>query len=200
MMNVVNGGVHADNPIDIQEFMIVPVGAPSVAEAVRWGAEVFHALQSGAQGQPATTPMSATRAASRPISNPPTRRWASSCARSRPPATGRASRWRWRSTRPRASSSRTGKYGSRRRQDARCRRDGRSIYEDLASRYPILSIEDGMAEDDWAGWAELTKRARRQDPARRRRHLRHQPQAPRRGHQAGRRPTPSWSRSTRSAR
>ena len=45
MMNIVNGGVHADNPIDFQEFMILPVGAPSFAEAVRWGAEVFHALK-----------------------------------------------------------------------------------------------------------------------------------------------------------
>ena len=46
MMNVVNGGVHADNPIDFQEFMIMPVGAPSIADAVRWGAETFHALKS----------------------------------------------------------------------------------------------------------------------------------------------------------
>ena len=45
MMNIVNGGVHADNPIDFQEFMILPVGAPSFAEAVRWGAETFHALK-----------------------------------------------------------------------------------------------------------------------------------------------------------
>src|SRR5208283_1436868 len=45
MMNVVNGGVHADNPIDFQEFMIMPVGAPSLGEAVRWGAETFHALK-----------------------------------------------------------------------------------------------------------------------------------------------------------
>ena len=44
-MNIVNGGVHADNPIDFQEFMILPVGAPSFAEAVRWGAETFHALK-----------------------------------------------------------------------------------------------------------------------------------------------------------
>ena len=46
MMNIVNGGVHADNPIDFQEFMILPVGAPSLREAVRWGAEVFHTLKS----------------------------------------------------------------------------------------------------------------------------------------------------------
>ena len=50
MMNIVNGGAHADNPIDFQEFMIMPVGAPSFAEALRWGAEVFHALKHAAQG------------------------------------------------------------------------------------------------------------------------------------------------------
>ena len=50
MMNIVNGGVHADNPIDFQEFMIVPVGAPSIAEAVRMGAEVFHALKHALKG------------------------------------------------------------------------------------------------------------------------------------------------------
>ena len=45
MMNIINGGVHADNPIDIQEFMILPVGAPNFAEALRMGAEIFHALK-----------------------------------------------------------------------------------------------------------------------------------------------------------
>jgi enolase len=47
MMNIINGGEHADNPIDFQEFMIMPVGADSIAEAVRWGAEVFHTLKKG---------------------------------------------------------------------------------------------------------------------------------------------------------
>ncbi len=64
MMNIINGGAHADNPIDIQEFMIMPVGAATFAEAVRMGAEVFHALKKELKA-PATTPTSATRAASR---------------------------------------------------------------------------------------------------------------------------------------
>ena len=51
LMNIVNGGAHADNPIDFQEFMILPAGAPSFAEALRWGAEVFHALQRPAQSR-----------------------------------------------------------------------------------------------------------------------------------------------------
>src|SRR6201998_2078491 len=64
MMNIINGGVHADNPIDFQEFMIMPAGAPSFREGLRMGAEVFHTLSKAWQ-MPATTPMSATRAASR---------------------------------------------------------------------------------------------------------------------------------------
>ena len=55
MMNIVNGGAHADNPIDFQEFMIVPVGAASIAEAVRMGAEMFHALQHALKGAGHTT-------------------------------------------------------------------------------------------------------------------------------------------------
>ena len=47
MMNIVNGGEHADNPIDVQEFMVMPVGADSIAEAVRWGSEIFHTLKKG---------------------------------------------------------------------------------------------------------------------------------------------------------
>jgi enolase len=76
MMNIVNGGAHADNPIDIQEFMIMPVGADRIAEAVRMGSEVFQTLRRNFK-MPATTPMSATKAASRPISRARTRRWAS---------------------------------------------------------------------------------------------------------------------------
>ena len=70
MMNVLNGGAHADNSVDFQEFMVVPVGAPSFAEALRTGAEVFHALKTTLQEARARTTASATRAASRPTSSP----------------------------------------------------------------------------------------------------------------------------------
>ena len=65
MMNVLNGGAHADNNVDLQEFMLYPLGAPSFAEALRWGSEVFHKLRAVLQ-EGATRPESATRAASRP--------------------------------------------------------------------------------------------------------------------------------------
>ncbi len=90
MMNIINGGVHADNPIDFQEFMIMPVGAPTFAEALRAGAEIFHTLQAAAQSRPATTPMSATRAALRRTCRRRKPRSISSCRRSRRPATSRA--------------------------------------------------------------------------------------------------------------
>ncbi len=71
MMNIVNGGVHADNPIDIQEFMIVPIGAPSVTEAIRMGLGDLSRASQEARTTPATTPMWATRAGSRRTSPRP---------------------------------------------------------------------------------------------------------------------------------
>ena len=65
MMNILNGGAHADSNVDVQEFMIAPIGAPTFAEALRWGAEVYHALKSVLKER-ACRPVSATRAASRP--------------------------------------------------------------------------------------------------------------------------------------
>ena len=66
MMNILNGGAHADTNVDIQEFMIAPIGAATFREALRWGAEVYHALKARAEGARAVAPGSATRAASRP--------------------------------------------------------------------------------------------------------------------------------------
>lgn len=67
MMNIINGGEHADNPIDFQEFMVMPVGTDSLAEAVRWGAEIFHTLKKSCT-MPGTARPSATKAVLRPIS------------------------------------------------------------------------------------------------------------------------------------
>ena len=73
MMNVINGGAHANNNLDLQELMIIPVGAPSFREAVRYGAEVFHALKKIIDGQRHAAPRWATKAAS-PPTWPATRR------------------------------------------------------------------------------------------------------------------------------
>ncbi len=156
MMNIVNGGAHADNPIDIQEFMIMPVGAPSLAEAVRWGSEVFQALKAklkdaghntnvGDEGGFAPALKSTDDALGfvmRAIE-----------AAGYKPGDEIALALDAAST----EFYRDGKY--------KLEGEGKSLdssgmvkyLADLVARYPIVSIEDGMAEDDWTGWAELTK-------------------------------------------
>jgi enolase len=156
MMNIINGGVHADNPIDLQEFMIMPVGAPSLAEAVRMGAEIFHTLKRrlheaghntnvGDEGGFAPNLASADAALAFITA-------AIEAAGYRPGEQVALA------LDPAASEFYTdGRYvlaGEGKTLDA-----GGMVrfYEDLVARYPIVSIEDGMAEDDWAGWAELTR-------------------------------------------
>src|SRR5437588_7834316 len=156
MMNIVNGGVHADNPIDIQEFMIMPVGAPSCADAIRIGSEGFHALRKklhaaghntnvGDEGGFAPNLASADAALGFVMQ-------AIEAAGYRPGEDVVLT------LDPAASEFyRDGKY--------RLEGEGKVLdaagmvayYSDLVARYPIVSIEDGMAEDDWAGWAELTR-------------------------------------------
>jgi enolase len=156
MMNIVNGGVHADNPIDIQEFMIVPVGAPNVTEAIRIGSEVFHALRRklhdaghntnvGDEGGFAPNLASADQALGFVMQ-------AIEAAGYRPGEDVVLA------LDPAASEFyRDGKYqlaGEGRVLDAA---GMVAYYGDLVARYPILSIEDGMAEDDWDGWELLTR-------------------------------------------
>ncbi len=123
MMNIINGGAHAANPIDIQEFMVMPVGAPSMSEAVRWGAEIFHALAGNlkqAGFKAGTDVVLALDAAS-------------------------------------TEFYKKGKYVLE-GEGKTLTSDGMVKYlADLVKNYPIRSIEDGMAEDDWEGWAKLTK-------------------------------------------
>ncbi len=155
MMNIVNGGAHADNPIDIQEFMIMPVSAPSVAEAVRMGAEVFHALKAGLKAAGHNTnvgdeggfapALKSTKEALDFIMQ------AIEKAGCKPTddivlALDAAS----------TEFYKDGKYdlaGEGKTLDAA---GMIAYYQELCSAYPIFSIEDGLAEDDWAGWQSLT--------------------------------------------
>ena len=155
MMNIINGGQHADNPIDIQEFMIQPVSAPTVAEGIRMGSEIFHALKRalhdaghstnvGDEGGFAPNLKSADEALGF-ISK------ACEAAGYRP---GEDVTF---ALDPAATEFyRGGKYeieGEGKSLDSA----GMVAYlADLVRRYPIASIEDGMAEDDWDGWAHLT--------------------------------------------
>jgi len=156
-MNIVNGGAHADNPIDFQEFMILPAGAPSFAEALRWGAEVFHALRAQLKSAGHNTNVGDEGGFA------PNLKSADECLAFIMKAIETAG------LKPgsdvllgldAASSEfyRGGKYvleGEGKTLDAAGMVD---FYEALVKRYPIVSIEDGMAEDDWEGWAHLTKR------------------------------------------
>jgi enolase len=154
MMNILNGGVHADNPIDIQEFMVVPVGAASATEAIRAGSEIFHTLRRkladaghntnvGDEGGFAPNLASADAALGFIMQ-------AIEAAGYRPgddvvlaldPAASEFYR------------------------DSTYRLDGKTLdsaalaayWRELVDRYPIVSIEDGMAEDDWDGWELLTR-------------------------------------------
>jgi len=156
MMNIVNGGAHADNPIDIQEFMIMPLGADTFADALRWGAEIFHALKKGLKGAGHNTNVGDEGGFAPNLKSADE---ALGFIMKAIEAAGRRPGHEVFIALDAASTEfyRDGRYhleGEGRTLDAA----GMAVYyEDLISRYPIISIEDGMAEDDWQGWKVLTK-------------------------------------------
>ena len=155
MMNVVNGGAHADNNVDLQEFMVMPIGAPSFSEALRWGVETYHALKSllhqrglatavGDEGGFAPNLRSneeaiailveaITKAGFTPGSD---------ISIALDPAM--------------SELYRDGKYHLNGEGRTMTSAELSDWWTSLVDRYPIVSIEDGMAEDDWDGWAALT--------------------------------------------
>ena len=162
MMNVLNGGEHADNNVDIQEFMIMPVGAASFSEALRWGTETYHVLK---KVLPRPGPVDGHRRRGRLRPEPRLQRGGRAAAGRRPssrPATRPASRSPSPST-PASSEFYARRQLRPRRRGAHARRptEFADYLGDLCARYPIVSIEDGMAEEDWDGWAALTAADRR---------------------------------------
>jgi enolase len=155
MMNIVNGGAHADNPIDFQEFMVIPVGAPSLRDAVRWGSEIFHTLKKslkdaghntnvGDEGGFAPNLKSAQAALDFVVQSIEKAGYRPGdevaigldCAAT--------------------EFFKDGNYvyeGERKTRDPKAQA---KYLAKLAADYPIISIEDGMAEDDWEGWKHLT--------------------------------------------
>lgn len=155
MMNIVNGGMHADNPIDFQEFMILPTGADSVRDAIRWGAEIFHTLKSalkkaghstsvGDEGGFAPNLPSAEAALDFIMKAIETAGFkpgvdvmlGADCAST--------------------EFFKNGKYVYEGEGVTRSIDEQVAYLTKLANAYPIVSIEDGMAEDDWEGWKKLT--------------------------------------------
>jgi enolase len=156
MMNVLNGGVHADNNIDVQEFMIVPVGAASFREALRWGAETYHVLRQILHGRGLSTAVGDEGGFA---PNLPSNEAAVSVLLEAIERAGRAPGTEIAIALDAASSEffRDGAYQLEGEGRALAPADFVAYLSDLASRYPILSIEDGMAEDDWDGWKLLTE-------------------------------------------
>ena len=155
MMNIINGGAHADNPIDIQEFMVMPVGAQSAAEAIRAGAEIFHSLKKLLKDAGHNTAVGDEGGFAPNLAS-----------------TGEAIEFVMRAIEAAgyapgdevalaldAASTEFFKDGHYRLEG-----EGKTLgsdemvryWEELVGRFPIVSIEDGMAEDDWGGWKALT--------------------------------------------
>ncbi|MBI3496050.1 MAG: phosphopyruvate hydratase [Proteobacteria bacterium] len=156
LMNVINGGAHADNPLDMQEFMIVPYGADSMAEAVRIGSEVFHALKKLLKDAGESTNVGDEGGFAPNLKNADAA--LGFIVKAIEAAGYKPGEHVALAMDPAASEFfRDGKY--------RLEGDGKTLdaagmvklYETLVGRYPIVSIEDGMAEDDWAGWKALTE-------------------------------------------
>lgn len=155
MMNILNGGKHADNNVDIQEFMVMPVGASSFAEALRMGAEVFHNLKSVLKGKGLNTAVgdeggfapnlgsneealavimeAITKAGYKPGQDVVL-------------ALDVAA----------TELYKDGKYVLEGEGKTKTSEEMIAFYEELTSKYPIISIEDGLSEDDWEGWKKLT--------------------------------------------
>jgi enolase len=156
MINIINGGAHADNPIDFQEFMIMPVGADTLTDAVRMGAEVFHTLRKGLadaghntnvgdEGGFAPNLATATEALDFVMKSIEAAGYkpGDDMVLALDPAS--------------TEFFKDGKYelaGEGRTLDAGGMVD---YYAELVAKYPIMSIEDGLAEDDWEGWKTLTQ-------------------------------------------
>ena len=169
MFNILNGGKHAQDSTDFQEFMVMPVGVATFSDALRAGSEIFHALRTilhdegHATGQGDEGGFAPSLAVER------------GGGRGHPAGDreGRVPPGHRHRHRARPGHDRAGRAGERRRRDAPTRyvlaREGRTLdsgelidlWADWAARYPIVSIEDGLAEDDWAGWQAPHRAARR---------------------------------------
>jgi enolase len=156
MMNVLNGGAHADNKVDFQEFMVVPVGAPTFAEALRLGAEVFHALKSHLHDQGLSTAVGDEGGFAPDLDSNEAalevliagiqaagHRPGDDVAIALDPAT--------------SELRRNGSYELEHEGRTLSSAELADYWADITSRYPVVSLEDGMDEEDWEGWKKLTE-------------------------------------------
>jgi enolase len=156
MMNILNGGVHADNPIDLQEFMIVPVGAASIAEAVRMGAEVFHALRHALKGAGHNTNVGDEGGFAPNLAST---REALDFVMAAIESVGYKPGQDIYLALDVAATELFGedRYFLKGEKRSLTAEQMTAYYAELVDAYPIFSIEDGMSEDDWDGWRVLTE-------------------------------------------
>jgi enolase 1/2/3 len=160
MMNILNGGAHSDAPIDFQEFMIVPRGAPSFSEALRYGAEVYHALKSVLKARHLSTAIGDEGGFAPQLDS------AEDALESISEAVDKAGYKLGQEIFIALDPAASEFYDSERNLYVFKKSDGSKktaeelidYYADLCERFPIISIEDGCAEDDWDGWKKLTKK------------------------------------------
>jgi enolase len=157
MMNVINGGAHANNNLDLQEMMIIPVGAPSFREAVRWGAEVFHALKKIIDGRQMSTAVGDEGGFAPSVAS---HEAAIQLILEAIDKAGYAAGTQVALGLDCAASEfyKDGKYRLEGEGLSLSAPEWSDILATWADKYPIVSIEDGMAEGDWDGWAHLTER------------------------------------------
>ena len=155
MMNIINGGAHADNPIDFQEFMIMPIGAESLGEAVRWGSEIFHTLKKGLADKGLSTAVGDEGGFAPALAS--TRDALDFVLRSIEAAGYRPGEQVALALDCAATEFfKNGKYEMEGEGKSLAPAEMAAYLADLAAAYPIVSIEDGMGEDDFAGWKALT--------------------------------------------
>ena len=157
MMNILNGGSHADNSVDLQEFMVMPVGAPNFREALRYGAEIFHALKKVLSQRGLSTAVGDEGGFA---PNLPSNEAALEVVMEAIDKAGYKAGEDIYLALDAASSEfyQDGRYVLESEGKSFSSSEFADWLADLAARYPIISIEDGMDESDWEGWAELTKK------------------------------------------
>ncbi len=155
MMNIINGGEHADNPIDMQEFMILPAGATSIADAVRIGSEIFHTLKKGLSAEGHNTNVGDEGGFAPNLASADEA--LGFIMRSIEKAGYKPGEDVFLGLDCAATEYyKGGKYEMKGEGKSLSSDENVRFLEDLANRYPIITIEDGMAEDDWDGWKALT--------------------------------------------
>ncbi|MEW6140753.1 MAG: phosphopyruvate hydratase [Thermodesulfobacteriota bacterium] len=157
MMNILNGGAHADNNVDIQEFMIMPLGAPNFREGLRMGAEIFHTLKSVLKKKGLNTAVGDEGGFAPNLQS--NEEALKEIMRAITEAGYTPGKDVFIALDPAASSFyRDGKYDLAAEKSQKTSAEMVEFYEDLVSRYPIVSLEDGLDENDWDGWKLLTER------------------------------------------